>query len=231
MYRNSLRFADSNFRVWKLSLQSCVSFNLIDLSGAKPMARSRTIKTLAVLVGAMTFGAFALLVFQPDPIKSPIKSLAALMSPSQTPESFVRQTDTPIQALKWSNIIIHSSATARDIEDNCHFILMYDNDGEKVNIAATELWKKQLEGNHIEVPGFNYNATSIGICLRGDFAHSSPSKEMYNTLLKLVWQLQRECDISGDHVYLYSDLVLGSDSPGQMFPKRAFDHALLRPGR
>ncbi len=195
------------------------------------MARSRTIKTLAVLVGAMTFGAFALLVFQPEPIKQHIKSLTATMSSSQTLESFIRDTSVPVQDMKWMNIIVHSSASGGDIEDNCHFVLMYDDDGEKVTIAATDRWKKQLEGNHIEVPGLNYNATSIGVCMRGDYSENPPSDEMYNTLLKLVWQLQRECNISGDHVYLYSDLVRGSDSPGRRFPKRPFDLSLIRPNR
>lgn len=195
------------------------------------MARSRTIKTLAVLVGAMTLGAFSLLVFQPAPIKPHIKSLAALMSPSQTPESFVRQTDVPIQTLKWSNIVVHSSASGRNIEDNCHFVLAYDNDGEEVSVASTELWKEQLEGRHIDVAGFNYNATSIGVCLRGDFSRNHPGNEMYKSLVTLVRQLQRECDISGDHVYLYSDLVLGSGSPGRLFPRTPFNHSLIRPSR
>ncbi|MCK4601914.1 MAG: N-acetylmuramoyl-L-alanine amidase [Phycisphaerae bacterium] len=202
------------------------------------MPRSRTIKTLAALVAAMTVGAFALTVMETAPIRPGIKDLAAVAASDQGPEGIVKQTDVEIQRVKWANIIVHSSASRRNIESQCHFVIaprrpgssQTESDDQTVTVA-TNLWKRQAEGYHIYVPGYDFTANSIGICLRGDFSHRRPAAATLDALVALVRVLQQECGISPDHVYLHSDLISGSNSPGRAFPARTFSASLLRPSR
>jgi len=183
------------------------------------MPGSRTIRVLVILLLAMTVGAWALMVMQVTPDIA-TRKLAVVNEADDQTGKVVQQTDVPIQAIKWRNIIIHSSAEGRDVARRCHFQVLPDTSTGS-GIAGTELWKAQADGQHAFVAGYDYNADSIGICLMGDFSRNAPSREQYMALVGLVQYLQETCNIKPANVYLYSQLVR-VDSPGRSFPAGDF---------
>jgi N-acetylmuramoyl-L-alanine amidase len=191
------------------------------------MPGSRTIKTLAILLIAMTVGAVALMVMEVSP-SLPTRNLAA-MAEGSAAGKVVQQTDVPIQASKWRHVVVHSSAEGRDIARKCHFLVLPEPGGDGVVFVATELWKGQLAGEHA-YGRYDYNRDSIGVCLMGDFSRKAPSNEQYTALVALVQYLQAFFEIEPARVYLYRDLV-GGDWPGKAFPTSDFSSRLLNPGR
>jgi len=177
---------------------------------------------LAALVVAMTIGAAALLVLDTDPIRPAAAHLAALADRGGGAAAIVNQTDVPIQPLKWRNIIIHSSASGVAIAQRCHFVI--EADGQQL-IRATDLWKQQADGKHTFVR--EYNADSIGICVRGDFSRTAPTREQFEALVSLTRSLQQRLDIYPNQVYLHSELDSRSHSPGAAFPIQALNARLL----
>jgi len=195
------------------------------------MVGSRTIRVLTALVAAMTVGAFALIwmLENGEPVRIGDKELAALRAPSGGGVSpAVFQTDVPRQPLKWQNIIIHTTGAERNIAGRCHFVIASGGGDADDCIRTGALWKRQAEGNHIYVPGFDYNANSIGVCVVGDFSQHGPSRVQFEALVSLVNSLQRAFGIPRDRVYLHSDLVRTSRSPGQAFPTERFNRRLIR---
>jgi len=194
------------------------------------MTGSRTIRTLTALFAAMTIGAIALMMMETDPVRPPLAPVAAMSAPSDTPDKAVYDKYVSFQPLKWRNIVIHStSGEPGNIAARCHFVVDQPDDSGNVTVAATDLWKRQTEGNHVNIPGHDFNAISVGICLVGDYSTTPPSHPQVNALVQLVRTLQSEFAVSADHVYLHSDLVRGSRSPGPAFPD--ISSQLLKPER
>jgi len=140
----------------------------------------------------------------------------------------VRDTDVPLQYIKWRNIIVHDAG--RDgpgIVEGSHFLVAADPDGL---VRATALWRQQRSGNHILVPGYSFNDNSIGVCLARDCRASAPTREEFAALVNLVRALQMTFQIPDDHVYLHSDLGT-RDCPGRYFPVEPFRVRLIRSGR
>ena len=190
------------------------------------MPRSRTIRTLTALLVAMTVGSLMLIWMETEPIRPPAASLAAVSVPDAAHEAAVFDTDVQLQRLKWRNVVVHSSeGEPGNIAERCHFLVELDSSG-RAGVTATALWKRQAEGNHIYVPRHDFEAISVGICIIGDFAVRSPASAQYEALVALVKALQGECGITSDHVYLHSDLVPDSNSPGRAFPVRDFSRRL-----
>ena len=189
------------------------------------MLGSRTIKVLAALVVAMTIGAFALLILDKEPIKPPAARIAALAERNTGASAIIRQTNVPIQPIKWHRIVIHSSQTSPEIEQRCHFVI--ESSGKGL-IRPTALWRQQADGRHtyVRYPGFNTD--SIGICVRGDFSANRPTGEQTEALVALVRALQEKLDIRASQVYLHSDLDSRSNSPGPLFPATTLGQSLLR---
>lgn len=195
------------------------------------MARSGTIKTLAALVAALTIGTWALIWMETAParpmIGTPLVAEGATPSPVQRVPA-IYQTDVPLQ-FKWRNVVIHDISRDRaDIVRNCHFVIgnaEHYGDGE---IMVTPRWKRQDEGRHIVVPGFNYNADSIGICLLADGGKAPPTPKQMQALTNLVRNLQMAFQLRADYVYLHSDLGDPRPTcPGQFFPASEFRARLL----
>jgi len=187
------------------------------------MTGSRTIKVLVCLVIAMTAGAFTLRMLETRP--SPI-SITDLIALDRTTDY---QTDVPLAARIWKNIVVHSTPPERaDLAKRSHFVI--DEDGATL-VHATDLWKKQVAGNHVTSSsrGKNYNETSIGICLKGDFSKQPPNEKQFHALINLVRNLQQLCDIQAQNVYLYGpDLNNSQYSPGKAFPTKNFWSQLIR---
>lgn len=190
----------------------------------KIMLGSRTIRILTALLVSMTLGALALMVLETAPPTPRAEQLAAIGISKMPLDGAIHNTAVPIQPIKWRNIIVHSSgAGAAGIEKRCHFVLRPDG-----RVAATGLWKRQLAGDHVYVPGRDFNADSVGICMIGDFRNSGPAQRQFNRLTELTRTLQGILLTPRDRIYLHSQLDPRSHSPGGAFPARAFNDSLLR---
>ncbi len=191
------------------------------------MFGSRTIKTLTALLISMTLGALALMVLETAPARPTPQHLAAVASPNELAGKIVHDTAVPFQRMKWRNVIVHSSVNQTPgFAQRCHFLIQPNG-----KIQVTALWKRQLSGNHVYVPGRDFNADSVGICLAGDFSMQAPPRAQMNSLIELVRTLQPLSAIPADRVYLHSDLIPYSQSPGVAFPSRTFNANLYRTRR
>jgi hypothetical protein len=129
----------------------------------------------------------------------------------------------------WQRIVVHASAGGPDrLPQRCHFIIHASPNGNGW-VTATPLWDRQEPGQHVYVPGQNFNSDSIGICLVGDFNDHGPGEPQFAALMTLVHELQRRCDIPAECVYLNSELNPDSANPGPAFPAAAFNRRLYRP--
>ena len=181
----------------------------------------------------MTGGALTLmvLVMRTADLPMPFGPLTAAGAPREGAGKAVFELEVPLQAIKWRNVVVHSSRRRPgSISARYHFVIERGPEG-KVRATTTEFWRRQVEAHHVYVPSRDWNADSIGICVKGDFSTSPPSPEQMNALIELVHTLQETCNISADHVYLCNDIDRRCDSPGAAFPARAFTDRLWRPQR
>lgn len=220
------------------SICAQVPANCLYTQAANEMPRSRMIKTLAVLLGAMTLGTFVLICV--EPARGPATSQAQVFglavrdgdiaAEQARLDQVYRSTEIPIQPGKWRYIVIHDSVGGMtgNALDGSHFrIYGLEADGRDGRIEATGHWRAQSSGAHITVPGnANYGRHSIGICLVGDLAEREPSPAQMASLRALVHDLQRRLLISGEYVYLQRWLT-GEPCPGKLFPAGEFRSHLL----
>lgn len=177
---------------------------------------------------AMTVGAIALMVLETEPVRPTAHPLEVVGPPPAGAGKVVYDTRVPLQAILWRNVVIHASPARSDrLARGCHFVIDPASSGD-ARIAATEYWRSQRAGTHIGRP---WQDSSIGICLIGDFSRRPPTRRQFDALVELVHLLQGTCNISADHVYLHSDLVARSASPGPAFPAEELSARLLRPTR
>jgi hypothetical protein len=188
------------------------------------MGGSRTVRKLTFLLIAMTFGVLALMLLETEPVHPNAQPLAVLAPPPAGAGKVVYETRVPLQAVKWRYMVVHAAPTssARPAA-SCHFIV--DAEGD---IQATAHWIGQRDAAH--VGGF-WREHSIGVCLVGDFSRHRPAAGQFARLVELVNTLQEVCRIPAGRVYLHSDLVAYSGSPGAAFPAEEFSARLLRPRR
>jgi hypothetical protein len=193
------------------------------------MVRSGTIKTLAALIAAMTLGTWALIWMETAPARPnvPLPLQAANSTAANPYLLLVRQTEVPLQYIKWQNIVIHDAGRdGSQVARGCHFIVgSEDRLGDGV-VRPTGLWLRQDDGKHITVPGFSYNLNSIGICVLFDGSSGAPTPKQSAALVGLVQALQATCQVPADHVYLHGELSQ-VDCPGPFFPTETFRQRLL----
>lgn len=194
------------------------------------MTRSRTVKTLAALVMAMTVGTFALMLLElkADPLKAHGNLAAEANSPEVMNDVVLKGTAVPVQPMSWRIIILHSSPDAdTPVARGCHFIVHVPSDNV-LTVEATSWWKDQSFGRHAYAPGYDYNRQSIGICLVGDFSSQPPSGEQLDATVSLVKALREHCAISPANVYLARQLPLRDKTPGESFPAERFDKLITQ---
>ena len=131
-----------------------------------------------------------------------------------------------------SIICIHHSATADNgeradidairryhIETNgwdeigYHYLVERVKRGVKVEIGRPIAY----QGAHCP----DINATSIGICLVGNYDLAPPDHEMLDALPKLVRELMDEYSIPPSGIHFHSDYSTKS-CPGKLFPRAGF---------
>lgn len=180
------------------------------------------------LCGAMTIGAFALMLMETEPLRPPAAALEAVREDPFGVRRAMQSTYRGFDRIKWRKVVVHSSAGGTvGVARRCHFLVGLDAGGKPI-IMPTDLWRQQTEGNHVYVPGHNFDEISIGVCLLGDFSRQPPVQGQYRALVTLVRELQREFGIRPDHVYLLSHLDPTKDSPGAAFPAEDFSRRLLK---
>lgn len=192
------------------------------------MGSSRTVKTLTVLLIAMTFGAIGLMILETEPVRPTAPVLEVLAPPPAGAGKVVYETRAPLRVGAWQSLVIHAAPkpTAR-LAEGCHFQIRPLPAGG-CDVLATDHWQKQRPGRHIGGP---WRDNSIGICLIGGFSRRRPAREQMASLIDLTHTLQEACGIPAERVYLHSDLVARSASPGAAFPAAEFSASLLRPAR
>jgi hypothetical protein len=195
------------------------------------MFGSRTIKTLAALLAAMTAGAISLMVLEKAPLR-PAVAMAATPRPATLDNiaEIVRNgNDVPLSADMWHKIIIHTTGRDEidDIASRCHFVIKKGQGSDECTVEATDLWRRQAPGRHVLVTGFDHNYDSIAICIEGDFAQGAPTNAQFDALVKLVQTLQGKFGIGPSRVYLHRDVDARSKSPGDAFPADKFADSLL----
>ena len=186
------------------------------------MFEPRTVKTLTALFFAMTVGALVLMLMDVEPIQPPGTHLTAVAANEEAQLPVIAQTEVPLR--KWRSIVVHTSVEGRAVVANCHFII----DGGAIDVRSTAHWEQQRAGRHVPGRGSDWNTESIGICLMGDFALRRPSQVQWQSLMKLVTDLQQQFDIPSSRVYLYRDIGGRGNSPGKAFPQTEFHEQLVR---
>jgi hypothetical protein len=185
------------------------------------MFSARTGKVLGLLVVAMTVGALLLMLMESEPPRPSQSDLAGV--------SAAVLDDAQELSSVWRRIVIHASRGGRDtLPSRCHFIVRSTPDADGRWITPTSLWRQQTPGQHIYVPGKDFNADSIGVCLEGQFDNVPPSRGQFQALVRLVRELQRSCNIPAECVFLRRELHDQPLLPGNAFPVGTFDHSLLR---
>lgn len=182
---------------------------------------------------AMTLGTFVLVLLESkaEPLPSPLDRLIAVPSPS-IDIGQITQTDVPLQLVKWRNLVVHSSASAgSELAKGCHFLVVPGADGRGGSVVATDRWKQQADGRHVQVAGFDYNRNSIGVCVIGEFSSRPPSRDQFDAVVGLVRQLRRQCGVPADQVYLARQLPLAQRTPGEAFPMDLFEQLVKAPVR
>ena len=138
---------------------------------------------------------------------------------------------------RWKHIVIHHSGTymgtvkgmdrfhreERHMENGLAYHFVIGNgkgmgDGE---IAVGNRWIKQLDGGHLRSE--ELNATSIGICLVGDFEHGRPTARQMDSLRALSRALLDRCKLGAGSLSTHQQInTLYTRCPGRHFPTKAF---------
>lgn len=183
------------------------------------MAKSRTVKTLTALVVSMTIGTFVLLALETQPIDPKAPELAAR---AESPASdALLATDVELQDDRWQRIVIHTDREGDGIAERCHFVI--DDRG----ITPQDHWRRQSSPEHVAYRGGrDYDADSIGICVRADYTRDGGvSQQRLDDLKRLVAALQEGCRIDRGYVYFHSTFT-NRRRPAPAF-REALESALL----
>jgi len=188
------------------------------------MFAPRTVKILTALFFAMTVGTLVLTWMDVEPIRERDPRLAAIAAGEEAPLPAVTRTESPLSSSRWRSVVIHSSAEGPSAVARCHFVVEPSSAGDSLNVRANGAWLSQTDSAH--VPASAVPASSIGVCLMGDFKEAAPSPEQWQSLVKLVLDLQRQFKIDRSAVYLYRT-ISERKSPGAAFPEKEFNESLL----
>jgi len=136
---------------------------------------------------------------------------------------------------KWAAIVIHHSGTRNGnaaIFDKWHkegnhwegvgydFVIGNGSDSADGQVEVTFRWREQLTGAHCKTPNNWANEKAVGICLVGNFNHTSPTARQMQSLVKLVRFLQNRYRIPKSRVYGHGSTpgARVTECPGKRFP-------------
>ena len=145
---------------------------------------------------------------------------------------------------QWTAIVIHHSATDNGnvgIFDRMHreqnhwdgigydFVIGNGSNSGDGQVEVTFRWREQRAGAHCGGTPDNWaNEDGIGICLVGNFNHTSPTARQMQSLAKLVRFLQRRYGISSHRIYGHNTTpgARVTACPGTRFPMSRFKYLL-----
>ena len=137
---------------------------------------------------------------------------------------------------KWTAIVIHHSATENgnaEIFDKWHrennhwegvgydFVIGNGTNSGDGQVEVTFRWRKQIPGAHCGGTSGNWaNEEGIGICLVGDFNHTTPTERQMQSLVKLIQFLQQQYGIPKSRIYGHRTTPGAriTECPGNYFP-------------
>jgi len=192
------------------------------------MFAPRTVKTLTALFLAMTIGTLVLAMMAVDPIRPRGRHLAAVAAAEESQLAVISRTDQTLA--KWRSIVVHSSVEGAAVAGNCHFLVDPEasiRSPDALCVRSSGHWLAQEPAAHVPGRGHEWNDGSIGVCLVGDFSRQAPSDVQWQSLIKLVTDLQQQFRIPPSRVYLYRNIGGRGNSPGAAFPEKEFNDALL----
>ncbi len=156
----------------------------------------------------------------------------------------VFQTQAQLETDHWNSIVIVHSGTSKGTPSSIesthraagydglgfHFLIGNGTGMGDGNIHVGQRWLDQrdgadLAGTDAVIP----NSGMIEICIIGDGNRKSFSADQMRRLSQLVAALSEKFSISGDHILLHKDIA-GTTSPGQYFPRAAFEERLMTLG-
>lgn len=156
----------------------------------------------------------------------------------------VFQTQAELNAEHWNSIVIvHSgsnkgSAASIEAEHQAsgydglgfHFLVGNGTGMGNGEIHVGQRWLDQRDG--ADLAGTSAGVSSRGmieVCIVGDGNRKAFSDEQLRRLAQLVAALSERFEIPGDKVFLHKDIA-GTTSPGQYFPRMAFENQLVTLG-
>ncbi|MBL4591360.1 MAG: N-acetylmuramoyl-L-alanine amidase [Phycisphaerales bacterium] len=221
------------------------------MSGPYVISRSRRTARTKIVWGVlgvgMMLGVAALSVL--DPSASGSRGGGVTLSPLMSTGGLsgveaVFQTQSELDTEHWNSIVIvhsgSSKGTPASIESThraagydglgFHFLIGNGTGMGDGNIHVGQRWLDQrdgadLAGTAAEVP----SSGMIEICLVGDGNRKSFSDEQLHRLAQLVAALSEKFSISSERILLHKDIA-GTTSPGQYFPRTAFEQRLVSLG-
>ena len=109
-----------------------------------------------------------------------------------------------------------------------HFVIGNGRNMALGQIDIGNRWRWQLDGGHLASDILN--AKSIGICLVGNFDHSSPSEAQMESLRQLVEYLMVRCNLEVNAVETHRSInTQPTRCPGAHFPTDEFLAGLAPP--
>jgi len=188
-------------------------------------------------------------IYQDEPIPqiiySPTSSEPELIQPwIEKPTQHLIRTDKNIPRewlppssaeKKWTAIVLHHSGTENGnaaIFDKWHregnhwegvgydFVIGNGTDSGDGEVEVTFRWRQQRTGAHCKTPNNWANEKAVGICLVGNFNHSTPTAQQMRSLVRLIDFLQKRYGIPKSRIYGHNTTPGAQKTacPGKKFP-------------
>jgi len=168
------------------------------------------------------------------------KVIKPLPTPKQANKDFTSDIPgswlpPPGREKNWTAIVIHHSGTENGsaaIFDRWHregndwkgigydFVIGNGSNSGDGQVEVTFRWRQQITGAHCRTPHNWANRDAIGICLVGNFNHTTPTSRQMRSLMKLIRFLQRRYKIPTSRIYGHNTTpgARVTDCPGKNFP-------------
>lgn len=132
---------------------------------------------------------------------------------------------------QWRYIVIHHSASPSGSADafdyyhrakrgwdrgmGYHFVIGNGNGTGDGLVEVGHRWANQIDGAHAGQA--EYNQHGIGVCLVGNFEEDYPTSGQVSSLVQLIRELQRMCNIPSENVLMHRH-IRDTQCPGSHFP-------------
>jgi len=221
------------------------------MSGVHTTSRNRNSTRTKIVWGVLGLGMMlsiaALSVL--DPQSPSARGGGVALSPLMSLEGTrgvdaIFQTQKALKADHWDSIVIvHSgsnkgSSASIEAEHQAsgydglgfHFLVGNGTGMGNGEIHVGQRWLDQRDGADLAGTTAGVNSRGmIEVCIVGDGNRKAFSDEQLRRLAQLVSALSQKFDIPSDKIFLHKDIA-GTTSPGQYFPRTAFENQLLTLG-